>query len=237
MQSGKNNFKYYEHAYKKKKKLDKKILIFLGFLFVMGIIIFTTLYSNGSITGNVISSINSNNSIGFSSMSTIPDLDLDGEYSEIKILSKAKTTVYIGKKSFLLDELKENRIILKEFSGKIELDEGGVLFDGKVSDINLNNLPIQETKNRKIKIYIDSKIPYNLIEFKEDLFLKEIDYVSSGILFIGDDNPDKITLNDDSLFISNYFGKLRINEDTLFLDGYAENVKISGETKNIVVSN
>ena len=244
MESGKNNFKYYEHPHGKMKKSNKKILIFFGFLFVVGLIIFTILYSNGSITGNVISSvtgntvssINSDNSIVFSSVSTIPDLDFNGEYPEIKILSKAKTTIYIGQKSFLLDDLKENRIILKEFSGKIELDEEGILFNGKVSDVSLNNLPIQETNNRKIKIYVGSKIPYNLIEFKEDLFLKEIDYVTSGVLFLGEDNQDKITLDEDSFFVSNYFGELRINEDTLFLDGYAENMKISGDLKKISIS-
>ncbi len=236
MESHKNNFKYYGHSHGRGKKPNKKILIFLGFLFVMGIIIFTILYSNGSITGKVVSSINANNSIEFSSSLTIPDLTFKGEYPEIKILSKAKTTIYIGRKSFLLDELKENRIILKDFSGKIELDEDGILFDGKVSDVNLNNLPIQEKNGRRIKIYVDSKIPYNLIEFKEDLFLKEIDYVSSGVLFIGDENKDKITLDEDSLFISNYLGELRINEDTLFLEGFAEDIKISGDMRKISIS-
>ena len=234
MELDKNNFKYYGNSHGKMKKPNKKILIFAGFLLVIGMIVLVTLYSNGSITGNVISSINSNNSIEFSSVLTVPDLDLKGEYSEIKILSRAKTTIYIGKKSFLLDESKENRIILKGFSGKIELDEEGILFDGKVSGVNLNNLPIEETNDRMIKIYIDSKIPYNSIEFKEDLFLKEIDYVSSGVLFMGE---DKITLNEDSLFISNYFGELDINDGTLFLRGFAEDIRVSGNMKKISISN
>ena len=236
MEFDKNNFKH--HGYHKKmKKLHKKTLMFVGFLFVLGIIIFTILYSNGFITGKAISSMDTNNSIVFSSVLTIPDLNFNGEYSEIEILFKAKTTIYIGKKSFLLDGLKENRIILKGFSGKIELDEDGILFNGKVSDVNLNNLPIQETNNKKIKIYVDSKIPYNLVEFKEDLFLKGIDYVSSGTLFVGDKNKDKIILDEDFLFISNYFGELRINDDTLFLEGFAEDIKISGDTKRMSISN
>jgi len=242
MELGKNNFRYYGHSHKEKKILNRKTLIFSGFIFVIGAIIFTTLYSNGSITGNVIfpinpSSINPNNSIIMSSELTVPDLNMKGDYSEIKILSKAKTTIYLGDKSFQLGGLKENKIILKEFSGKIELDENGILLNGKAFEINLNDLPIKERSDKEIRISSDSKIPYNLIEFKEDLFLKEIDYVSSGILFIGEKNQDKMILNKDSLLISNYFGKLKINRNILFLEGYAENIKILGDMKEISISN
>ena len=236
MESDKNNFKDYGYSYKKKKKFNKKALIFFGFLFVIGIIIFTILYSNSSITGNVISSVNPDNSIIISSELTIPNLNFKGEYSEIKILSNSMTTIYLGEKSFILDDSKENRIILKEFSGKIKLEEDGVLLDGKVSEATLNNLPIKEKNNKKIKIYSDSKIPYNFIKFKENMFLKEINYVSSGILSIGEDNQDKIILDDDSLLISNYFGKLKIDDDILFLEGFAGDIKISGEMKKISIS-
>ena len=241
MNSDKNNFEYYGHSYKKKKTFNKKTIVFFGFLIVISIIIFTTLYSNNSLIGNVIlgnaiSSTNQNNSIIISSELTIPNLSFKGEYSEIKILSDSETTIYLGEKSFILDELKENKIILKEFSGTIKIEKDGILLDGKASEVNLNNLPIKERNNKKIKINGDSKIPYNLIEFKESLFLKEIDYVSSGILFIGEKNPDKIILDEDSLIISNYFGKLKIYDDTLFLKGSAKDIKIMGDMKTISIS-
>lgn len=235
MDLDKNNLKYYGQTSKKKRKLNKKTLLFLGFLFVIGAIVFTTLYSNGVITGNV-ASINSNNSIKISSELTSPDFNLKGEYLEIKISSNSKTTIYLGDKSFFLDETRENQIILKEFSGKIEIDGDGILLDGKVSDVNLNYLPITDKNNKKIKISSDSKIPYNLVEFKENLFLKEINYISSGTLSVGKQNPDKITLNRDSLVVSNYLGKLKISEGNLFLDGFAENIKINGDEKKISIS-
>ncbi len=156
MELGKNNLRYYGHSHKGKKRINKKILIFSGFIFVIGAIIFTTLYSNGSITGKVISSINPssinpNNSIIMSSELTVPDLNMKGEYPEIKILSRAKTTIYLGDKSFQLDGLRENKIILKEFSGKIELSKNGILLDGKVFEVNLNNLPIKERNGKGIR--------------------------------------------------------------------------------------
>jgi hypothetical protein len=236
MESHKNNFEYYG-SHKKRKKPSKKVLVFLGFMFVIGIIVSSILYSNASITGRVVSSFNSNNSIAFSSELTIPDLNFKGEYPEIKILSRAETTIYIGKKSFSLDGSKENRIVLKDFSGRIEFDEDGILFNGQVSDINLNNLPIQEKDNKKIKVYVHSKIPYNSVEFREDLFLKEINYISSGTLFLCDKNRDKITLNREPFFISNYFGELKIYRNTLFLDGFAKDLEISGDGKRISISN
>lgn len=236
MESDKNSSKYYGHNYKKKRKLSKKTLIFLGFIFVIGIIVFTILYSNGYIIGNVSSSINQNNSIIIFSELTPTNLNFKGEYSEIKILSNSKTTIYLGEKSFLLEGSKENRIILKEFSGNIKIEEDGILLNGKVSEANLNNLPIKDKNNKKIKVYSDSKIPYNLIEFKESLFLKEINYISSGVLFIGDKNQDKITLDEELLMISNYFGKLKIDEDTLFLEGFVEDIKIGGDNKQISIS-
>ena len=165
------------------------------------------------------------------------NLNLKGEYSEIEILSESQTTIYLGDKSFQLDGSRENKIVLKQFSGKIEFDENEILLDGKVFEINVNNIPIKERNNKAIRISSDSKLPYNFIEFKEDLFLKEIDYVSSGILFMGEENQDTIILNEDSLFISNYFGKLKVNESVLFLEGSAENIKILGDMKEISISN
>ena len=241
----KNNLKYYGHPYKTKKKINKKILIFSAFLLVMSIIVFTTLDSNGPITENVITgkaisnvevSIGSDNLIVIESELTIPPLSFKGDYPEIKILSSSETTIYLGDQSLVLDASKENQIILKEFSGKVQLREGGILLDGKVLDVNLNGLPIKKRDDKKIEISSDSEIPYNSIEFKEDLFLKEINYLSSGILFIGEYNPDKIILKEDSLIISDYLGKLRIDREVLFLKGFAENIEISGDEKKMVIS-
>ena len=241
----KHNLKYYGHPYKTKKEINKKMLIFSAFLLVMSIIVFTTLYSNGPITGNVITgkaisetdiSDDSNKLIIIESELTIPSISFKGDYSEIKILSSSETTIYLGDQSLVLDDSKENQIILKEFSGKVQLGEDGILLDGKVLDVNLNGLPIKKRDDKKIEISSDSEIPYNSIEFKEDLFLKEINYLSSGVLFIGEYNPDKIILKEDSLIISNYLGKLKINEGVLFLKGLSENIEISGDGKTMIIS-
>jgi len=236
MQLGKNKFDYYGNLHEKKKRRNRKILIFLGFSFILGIIIFSILYNNGSITGNIIFSGNPNNSIIISSELNPPNLSLKGNYSEIKIFFDSTTKVYLGEKSFLLEGPKENQIILENFFGKINLDEDGILLDGKVFRVDINGIPIQEKNYQKIKIYINSNSSYASIEFKEDLFLKEINYVSSGILFIGKENQDKIVLNEDILIISNYFGKLKIDDDILFLDGFAGNIKIGGDNKKISIS-
>lgn len=237
MQLDKNNVKYYGESHKVKHKFHKKTLIFLAFLFVMSMIIITTLYNNGSITGNIVSPVNPNNSLIISSELTCPHLSFNVEGSEIKILSDSETTIYLGDKSLLLNSSRENRIILRDFSGKVQLSEEGVLLDGKVSDISLNYLPIKEKNDKKIKIYSDSPIPYNLLEFKGSLFLKEINYISSGILFIGERKQDKITLNEDSLIISDYFGTLKIKKDTLFLEGSITKIRIDGDMKTITISN
>ena len=236
----KNNLKYYGHPYKTKKKINKKILIFLAFLLVMSIIVFTTLDNNGPITGMAISktdvSADSDKLIVIESELTIPSLSFKGDYPEIKILSSSETIIYLGDQSLVLGASKENQIILKEFSGRVQLGEDGILLDGKVLDVNLNGLPIKKRDDKKIEISSDSEIPYNSIEFKEDLFLKEINYLSSGVLFIGEYNPDKIILKEDSLLISNYLGKLKINRGVLFLEGLSENIEISGDGKTMIIS-
>ena len=102
MELGKNKLQYYGQAHKEKKIFNKKILIFSGFVLVIGAIIFTTLYSNGVITGNVISFSNPNSSIIMSLELTPYNLNLKGEYSEIEIFSESLFLINLSNVKFLL---------------------------------------------------------------------------------------------------------------------------------------
>ena len=235
MELGKNNYKYYQQP-REKKKISKELLIFSGFLLVIIVIIFTTFYDGMPITGKAISSVNLNNSVQFSSELTRPDLNLKGEYSEINISFSSKTTIYLGEKSFAFDDSKENSMILSDFSGKIKIEGGGVILDGRVSGANLNGLPIKEKNDKRIKVSSDSKISYSSIDFKENLFLTKLDYIASGVLYVGEENQDSINLDKDPLAISDYLGKLKIIGETLFLEGFAENIDIEGNIKKISIS-
>ncbi len=218
--------------YKKRHHLfGKKSLIFFSFLFILGVIFFTTIY-DGGLTGGVVKNLNANNSFSVSSETNIPNVNLQGDYSEIVFEISANQNLILGGKKISFDKT-SNSLVLKDFSGEINFDQSSVkLLEGKVSEVHINDVPIKDEKNNKMKISLTSGLRYDSINFGE-IYLDELNFVGSGKINLG---GDIMKINHDEVLIKNLFGEFSIKENKLFFDGLIRSLSITGKDKKISIS-
>jgi hypothetical protein len=213
---------------------NRNFFIFLSFLVVIGIIFLTTYYNGFAITGDFIKSTNQNNSIKIKTSIYVSELNLDGEYEEIAFIVKKGSFIYLDNKKISPDGL-ENKIVIKDFKGDILINKSMISnFEGKVSQININNVPINLQSGGRLKFSLSSDAIYNLFEIKENIKLKDISFVTSGSVDFG---GDFLNLNSEKIKFINYLGSLKIENEKLILNGYVESLKIDSESRKIILSN
>lgn len=229
-------YNHNDNFYHRKERsfFGRKSFIFFSFLFVLGIIFITAFYGGGGITGNVVNSLNQNNSIDLKASLSVPEVKLNGEYKEIILSIKKGSFVNLDNKKISLDEV-ENKLIIKNFDGNIEINENKIKrLEGKVSEIKINNLPINLQKGGRLKFSISPDANYNSFEINEDVHLKDVSFITSGrIDFVG----DSLNLNSEKIRFTNYLGSLKIWNKKLILQGVVEDLKIEGESRKIILSN
>jgi hypothetical protein len=219
-----------ENRPKKRKIFGIKFLIFVCFIFVMGIILMTTIYKDfsfgslGDITGKVIfwSDGNSRN-FDVSMQLSVPELNLKGDYTKIVIEGISSSLLSVGNHDFSLlgDSLSE--VSLEDFSGKIHINENSIeVLEGKVSGIIVNGMPISDRSGKKIKVSSESPLFYNFLEFEDELNFKKIDYNASGKISWGE---NLIRLNNERVEIINFLGKMKIQNKIMNLEGVVGNVR------------
>lgn len=226
-------YNYKDNAYHKKKRfsLGKKFLIFLSFLFVLGMIFITTIY-NGGLPGNVIKNINLNNSFLISLETNIPEIKLEGDYSKITFDTPPNQNLILDEKKILLDK-SSNSLIFEGFSGEIEFDEDSInILKGKVSKIYINGVPIINEKDTKMKISLSPTMKYTSIIFKENVYLKEINFISTGKIILGE---DILNLNQDEIILRDLFGKLSVDKNKLFFEGLISSLDMEGKDRQISI--
>jgi len=221
-----------DNLYYKKRPhlLGKKSLIFFSFLFILGVIFFTTIY-DGGFTGGVVKNLNSNNSFSISSETNVPNINFQGDYSEIVFEISANQNLILEEKEISLDKI-SNSLVLKDFYGEINFDQNSIkLLKGKVSEVRVNGVQIKDGKNKKMKISLTGS-RYDSINFGE-IYLDELNFVSSGKINL---EGDVISLNKDEVTIKNLFGEFSIKENKLFFDGLIRSLDIKREDKRISIS-
>jgi len=221
-----------DNLYYKKRPhlLGKKSLIFFSFLFILGVIFFTTIY-DGGFTGGVVKNLNSNNSFSISSETNVPNINFQGDYSEIVFEISANQNLILEEKEISLDKI-SNSLVLKDFYGEINFDQNSIkLLKGKVSEVRVNGVQIKDGKNKKMKISLTGS-RYDSINFGE-IYLDELNFVSSGKINL---EEDVISLNKDEVTIKNLFGEFSIKENKLFFDGLIRSLDIKREDKRISIS-
>jgi len=184
-----------DNLYYKKRHhlLGKKSLIFFSFLFILGVIFFTTIY-DGGLTGGVVKNLNSNNSFSISSETNVPNINFQGDYSEITFEISANQNLILEEKEISLDKI-SNSLVLKDFYGEINFDQNSIkLLKGKVSEVRVNGMKIKDGKNKKMKISLTGS-RYDSINFGE-IYLDELNFVSSGKINL---EGDIISLNRDEV--------------------------------------
>lgn len=233
MDFDKSNKNYHYGNDYKKRRFGKKTFIFLAFSFVIVAVLFSAFYGNRGITGNVIGSINHNNSIEIKTSFSVPEVSLKDEYEEVIIYLSKGNVIKADNKKITLEEM-ENKIILNDLNGEIKINENNIKeLTGKVSKITINNLPINLQGSGKIKISLSENSKYSFFQIDEGVYLKNVFFTTSGTVDIG---GDLINLNSEKIEIKNYFGSLTIKDKKLILEGLVENLNIEGNSRKLSLS-
>lgn len=234
----KKNYSEYHKEYYGNKKLKRKFLkLFLGIflIFSVGLLLF---YNSLGITGKIISSVNpynnnDNNSISIKTSITIPELSLDDSYKEVILNLNKGGIINLDNKKITLEEI-ENKVILKDFNGEIVLDENSIKqLKGKISEIRINNLPINLKDVGKLKISLSQDSKYSSFKIEENVQLRNLLFTSSGNILV---RGDSLNLNSEDVKIKNYFGSLTIENKTLILEGLVESLNLEGDFRKISLS-
>ena len=213
----------------KAPKKDFKIITIVIFLLILGILVLTSFYGinfTGSVINDLIS--NRNSSIEIRADLTIPELELDGKFGEIKIKGGSKSNLYVGDQKFYLGDSQNNFITLKDFDGKIILDAGKILFfKGKATEVSVNGIPITSNMGTTLKISLDEDFRYSLWEIRKGVEIKELNYITTGTLRI---NNDKNILRDENeeIEMNDFNGDIIISNDKFKLEGTLNKLKIKG---------
>ena len=232
MDFDKYNQRYYQTSYKK-KMFGKKTFLFFAFSFVLVIVLFSAFYDGRGMTGNVIGNINHNNSIEIKTSFSVPEVKLDDEYEEVVLHLNKGAILKIDNKKINLEE-NENKIILKDFKGELEINEQYLSkLTGKVSEITINNLPLTLQKKGKIKVSLSDNSEYSFFGIEDGVYIKSVFFTTSGSLFFGDDS---LILNSEKIELRNYLGKLTIKDEKLILEGFVENLNIEGSSRKLSLS-
>jgi hypothetical protein len=220
--------------YRHRKRTHRRVFFFLFFLSVLGAILFSAFSEGGWIVGNVVSSSqNIEDSMNIRTSLSVPHVVLKGIYEEVVLSLDGGQFVYMDNKRIPL-EGSENKIILKNFKGDINLDENQInSFSGKVSELRINGVSINLEGDGSLKFSIPSNSSYTFFEIKEGVSLKEVFFVASGEVFFEDDS---LNLNSEMIKFENYFGGLKIEDKRLVFDGIASRINIEGNSRKIILS-
>jgi hypothetical protein len=226
------NFGHKIDSYQKKKHFGKKTLIFLGFTFVMLVIIFSVFTPKLSLTGNTVKTLDANNSFFIEFEVDAPELSFNGDYSLIEILDVKGSFINLDGKKISKEDI-NNNLEIYDFVGKIILNEEEIkIFNGKTSKLYLNGIPLVDNTNKKQKISFSS-VSYSSFSFNEEVYLDKLDFITSGE-FSFDENHFKV--EEERVVIENLFGKIRIEKGKLFFSGRITDFNVFGNERLISVS-
>jgi hypothetical protein len=211
-----------------------KIIVITSFLLVLAFIIYTSVFGSFSFIGRTVmgDSADLNNSIEISAtLEQLPSLSLDGEFKSVKIQG-AGSFLYAGNK-FPLSDLSNNYIILSDFDGNINFDSDKISkLNGKASEVSVNGASMFPESGETIKVYFDEPFNYNLLEISDGVFIKEMNYKTSGEIKTG---GNELSLNEDNILIKNFQGSLTAG-DKLEIKGLIESLDITGSQRISVSS-
>ncbi len=216
----------------KHHRAGKKMFIFLLFLFVISLIVFTTVYNvDTPFTGRIIQ-FDTNSSVKIGLESNAPETNLKGDYQTVIIEGLTGPKVIISEKTISLNQ-GENKLEIYGFSGQIKLDGQQInLLDGKTTKIVLNGIDIEDTGGKKIRIYLKEN-PYRTFSIDEEIALKNINFIGSGVLTL---EEDSVKINKEQIVIPDFFGKIKLDSGKILLDGSVNEIQITGKNRKLEIS-
>lgn len=217
--------KYHQMYHQANKKSKRRLFLFLIVVMVGIGIFFTFFYEGNLFTGKVIASIDLDNAAKIVTSFEVPELKLNGDYSELVLVIGRGAVFSLDGINVSLDK-SSSEVVLKNFKGEFYFDDNNIeKLKGTTSEFILNGNSIKPSNN--IKISIETPVDYETIEISNDFYIRTLDYSTSGEVSI-----DKSILrpNNERIVIRNYMGSLRVLDSKFFLDGYVEYFEIDGDS-------
>ena len=220
------NFMY---MHKKKKKYYTVLAVFLVFISILAYLIVTAFYPNLSLTGKIIDEVRPNSTIAISAKLGIPDLEISGNFQNVKISGNSESSLYIEGSKFPL-AAKNNYLTMENFSGDISFNQNEIIgLKGKAFKVSVNGVPIEpKIKGTTLKVSVDN-FNYNDLAVVEEVVIKEMSYSTSGEININN-GKNIFNLENEKISIEDFVGDLKIFGDNFSLDGFVKKLDISGKS-------
>lgn len=220
-------------AYGDKRKRFSLIFIFLFFLAVISLLVFSAFFNNGegikSLTGLVSFSGNSFENISqegiyLQTSLSVPEIKHNQEFERIEITKAKESSFNIGDSVYSGVE----EIALINFEGDFHFSKENILkVDGKSEKVVVEGNPVSSQSRRRIKTSLDGQSEYSSIDIY-GIMLKKLDYVSDGSIIIGSEGTE-INLKKERIILENFGGDLKVQNDNLMLEGYLNKITKKGE--------
>lgn len=220
-------------------KNHHKLIAFLIFLSILALLIYTSFngspFTGSVITGSVIG-VTENNSLRFNAELTTPNLELEGNFEKVEILGGSDSFFYVGNQKFDLGNSERNYLIFENYEGEISSKENGItLMKGKASKVTMNGILITSQTKDTTKVNFEGNFDFNSLEIKEKVSIKELAYITSGIVRLNEDK-NIFNLNNEEIVITNFNGDLIIENGRSKFNGYVRKLDIKGDSEVSVFS-
>src|SRR3989344_4871647 len=171
------NFMY---MHKKKKKYYTVLAVFLVFISILAYMIVTAFYPNLSLTGKIIDEVRPNSTIANPAFLGFPDLEISGNFQNVKMSGGSESPLYIEGSKFPL-VAKNNYLTMENFSGDISFNQNEIIgLKGKAFKVSVNGVPIEpKIKGTTLKISVDN-FNYNDLTVVIEIVIKKMSYSTSG---------------------------------------------------------
>jgi len=198
--------------------------IFILFLIVLGIIIYTSVFNsnigNINITGNFLKSeTNPNESAEIRANISMESLELDGVFERVVFTSVSEVEVEIGKANFKTKN--GSKMILEDYDGEIVFtSEKIVSLDGDADSIETEGGSYEEETDVSLE-----NLEYNDLRV-DGVYIKKFDKSVLGVIDVGGKGAN--LKREDNLLIKKFQGTVSSSGATnrINFEGIAEEVKI-----------
>ena len=216
-----------------KKNYRIKLAVVFVFIVILALIAYTTFFHEGILTwtGSAVKgngSVATSDGIKINAQLTTPPLKLDDSFERV-VLGGNLSSIYVGDQNFALSGLRNNYVVVKNYTGKIYFDSNGISeLDGKADEVDVNGVPVSLDSGKKIKVYFDGVSDYDSLEI-DDVYISKLSYTASGKITLND-GKNIFEVNNESVSISRFSGNIKGDKNEFNFDGYAEKVGVSGDT-------
>lgn len=214
--------------YNKMFGIRMKVILFILFLLIIGLLFYTAFYNNDISTGDIIG-INKESNILIESDLNIPDLNLKKEIKKIEINSvNSKGYIVIGDEKFSLNKMNQNYILLEDFEGNLFLNNNKInLLDGKARGVIINGVNISTDSGRRREVRLTENLDYLSLDF-EGIYLNKLKDTFSGEITFGNEKSI-LNVNNQEVLFSNFNGDINIHNNKMKLKGFVNSLETKGD--------